>query len=162
MELGSFFPSCVYFQCLTVGLNFLESSRRLLSCSQVFFGSVVGCVRFRNITFSLLWVGWVHVFSQTNGHFVLRGLFLHPGRVIGHESKQMLPMKTAELTLTGCGLDMTAAPCDLTRPQFEFCIHSLIFPVFVKTPVLPAPHAAAVTLHLRGLVDALHRQSSGF
>lgn len=68
----------------------------------------------------------------------------------------------AELTLTGCGLTTNAAPCDLTRPQFELCICSLTSPVFVNTTVLPVPRAAAVTLHLRVLIHAFHKQSSGF
>lgn len=110
----------------------------------------------------LLWVVCMRLLSQTNGHFVLKGLFLRPGRLIGHKSKQMFLTEAAELTLTGCGLTTNAAPCDLTRPQFELCIRSLTTPVFVNTTVLPVPHAAAVTLHLRVLIHALHSQSSGF
>lgn len=74
----------------------------------------------------------------------------------------MFLTEAAEFTLTGCGLKANAAPCDLKRPQFELCIRSLTSPVSVNTAVLPVPHTAAVTLHLRVLVDALHRQSSGF
>lgn len=104
----------------------------------------------------------MHLLSQTNGHFVFKGLFLHPGRLIGHKNKQLFLTEAAEFTLTGRGLNTNAAPCDLTRPQFELCIRSLTSPVFVNMAVLPVPHAAAVTLHLRVLVHALHRQSSGF